>query len=133
MIKIKTILKESTVHKGGIGLFACEHVRKGEIVIVPSTPGLDIELEKETFGKLTKEESEFILHYGFVNKFNGKFHLNFDNVRFINHSKDGNLSLDKKTQSLSAVKDIEPGEELTEDYLEFEKNEDFLNRNVTTR
>lgn len=121
MIKTKTALKESLIHKGGIGLFAVEPIKKGEVVIVPSTLGLDVELEEKDFIKLPKEEQEVILHYGFRSKFNNKFHLNFDNARFINHSKDGNLRLDKKTQSLFAIKDIEAGEELTQNYSEFEE------------
>ncbi len=128
MIKVKTILKESLIHPDGIGLFAMEPIKKGEVVIVPSTPGLDVELEKEEFDKLPKQEQEVILHYGFRNKFNNKFHLNFDNARFINHSKSGNLKLDEATKSLFAIRDINIGEELTQDYSEFEElREDLKN------
>lgn len=119
MIKVKTILKESLIHKGGIGLFIVEPIKKGEIIVVPSTSGLDIELEEKDFVRLPKKEQEVILHYGFRNKFNNKFHLNFDDARFINHSKEGNLKLDEKTHNLFAIRDIEAGEELTQDYSEF--------------
>lgn len=129
MIKVKTILKESLIHKGGIGLFAIEPIKKGQVVIVPSMAGLDIELEEEGFNKLPKEEQEVILHYGFKNKFNGKYHLNFDNARFINHSKEGNLKLNEETQSLFATRDIEVGEELTQDYSEFEELREELQKN----
>lgn len=121
MIKTKTILKESLIHRGGIGLFTTERIKKGEVVIVPSTKGLDIELEEKDFVKLPKEEQEVILHYGFRNKFNNRFHLNFDNARFMNHSENGNLKLDEKTQCLFATRDIELGEELSQNYSEFEE------------
>lgn len=120
MIKIKTTLKESLVHKGGIGLFTLEPVKKGEVVITPSTPGLDLELSKEDFETLPEEEKSVILNYGFLNKFNNTYHLNFDNARFINHSTEGNIKLNESDLSLYATRDIAVGEELVQDYSEFE-------------
>jgi SET domain-containing protein len=127
MIKVKTNLKEGSIDKSGIGLFTAEFIKNGKVVIVPSTFGLDIELDEKDLDKLHKEEKEVILHYGFKNKFNNKFHLNFGNERFINHSKNGNLKLDEETQGLFATRDIEAGEELTQDYSEFEKLREVLN------
>ncbi len=120
MIIIKTKLKESLIHPDGIGLFTDVFVNKGQVVILPSSVGLDIELDKTKFNQLRKEEQDFISHYGFLNKFNNKYHLNFDNARFINHSIDSNLTLDVSTSCLGAKRNIEIGEELTQDYSEFE-------------
>ena len=118
MLVIQAQVKESETH--GLGLFAEEAIEKGQLVIKPSTAGLDIELDNAEFEKLSKHEQDFISHYGFHNKHTGKHHLTFDNTRFINHSEKGNISLDRDTGNVYAKRNIGAGEELTQDYSEFE-------------
>jgi SET domain-containing protein len=118
MLVIKVKVKPSNAHE--LGLFADEPLKTGQVVVEPSTLGLDIELNDDDFNKLSKHEQDFISHYGFLNKFTKKHHLTFDNTRFINHSKNGNITADKDTGRLYTKRDIEVGEELTQDYAEFE-------------
>lgn len=60
------------------------------------------------------------------------YRCGFDNTNFINHSKDGNVTQDEnyKDMYLIAKRDIDKGEELTQNYLEFESEEDLLNRGI---
>jgi len=50
--------------------------------------------------------------------------LSFDNVRFINHSFEGNIIVDKTINDIEypliASKDIKKGEEITQNYFEFD-------------
>jgi SET domain-containing protein len=120
MLVIKTEIKPSRTH--GLGLFALEAVEEGGVVMEPSTPGLDIELEESEFKKLPKLEQDFILHYGFVNRHTGKYHLTYDNTRFINHNpKNPNLIYHESTGRLLATQKILAGDELTQDYGDFEE------------
>lgn len=118
MLIIDAEVKESWSH--GLGLFTRVDLRKGDVVVKPSSPGLDIELTEEQFAKLDEREKQFILHYGFINKRTGLYHLTFDNTRYINHAIEPNMVLDPNTEFLVAKRDIKAGEELTQDYSDFE-------------
>jgi len=117
MIKINTEVGQSEIH--GLGLFTLEDIEEGALVWEP-TIGLDIKLGEEEFEKLKKEEKEFFLHYGYKDKDDGQYYLNFDHSRFINHDEDGNLSVGEGGSNLIAKRKINVGEELTENYSEFE-------------
>lgn len=54
---------------------------------------------------------------------NNKWHLAFDDIRFCNHSKNGNVTISKNDTKyqLIAKRNINQGEEITQDYKEFEK------------
>ena len=122
MLLIKATAKTSSIH--GLGLFADQNIAKGT-KIWQFSPGLDLEIEPSDFEKLTQSEKEFINFYGFRSKKTDKYHLSFDNVRFINHSKEGNITIDQTTHDveypLTANRDIKAGEELTQNYFEFDE------------
>ena len=61
------------------------------------------------------------------------WHVDFDMSKFINHSFQANISQDatKTDAYLIAVRDIKKGEELTQNYLEFETESDLLERGIT--
>lgn len=56
----------------------------------------------------------------------------FDVSKFINHSDDATVTQDEGYEDayLVATRDIEPGEELTQNYLEFETAEDLVRRGI---
>lgn len=121
MFKIKTKIKKSSIHD--MGLFADENISAGqEIYIIEES--LDLLVPTNKFDILPKESREFISHYGYLDKNKNMYHLSYDNIRFCNHSKDANLTLKDKT--LISKRDIENGEELTQDYREFETLRDEL-------
>jgi uncharacterized protein len=123
MLLIKAVVKTSSIH--GLGLFADEAIPKGTRVWEFS-PLLDRELDAGTFSTLSEAEKAYILFYGFLSKKSGNYHLSFDNVKFINHAVPGNVATDTSDTKaieypLVAVRDIGIGEEILQNYKEFEE------------
>ena len=126
MLLIRTVVKPSSIH--GLGLFAAEDIPKGA-AIWRFSPGLDMEIAATDFDKLTPYEQDVILFYGFHSTKTGKYHLSFDDVRFINHAEQGNVTVDVARASaeddieymLIAAQDIAAGDELTQNYYEFDE------------
>lgn len=109
----KTHLGASSVQ--GIGLFADEPVPRGTVVYTHS-PQFQHVLTQEELDALPKNEQQTFEHYGY--KRNGKWYLDFDDIRFLNHSDTPNLKL--TGEGIIAVRDIAVGEELTQNYRDFE-------------
>ena len=106
MLRVKTRLAPSPIH--GIGLFAVNKILKGTLVW-EWDKDLDIKIRDDW----SKENHEsFFETYGWRDGF-WRF-VCFDNARFINHSSNPNL--DGPPDESYAIRDIEAGEELTEDY-----------------
>jgi len=115
MFHVKIKLKKSRIH--GIGLFAAQSIKKGQ-KIYTHNDRLDLFVSEEEFSSLEEDEKTTIKHYGYFDKNKNKWHLAFDDIRFCNHSFHGNINLEGK--NLIAKKDIKKGEELTQNYIEFE-------------
>lgn len=130
MIHIKYKLDPSEKH--GIGLFADEDIPKGKLIYT-SSPLLDVNITQEQFDSLDEKEKKEIVWWGFLDKSTGKWHVDFDVSHFINHSYNGTVSQDPSHEDtfLVAVRDIKAGEELTQNYLEFETEEDLRKRGIT--
>lgn len=109
----KTYLDKSEIR--GIGLFAGEHISKGTIVYQHSI-NLQHRLKQEELDKLSEDERKTFEHYGY--KHDGVWHLDFDDIRFLNHSDTPNLGL--TSVGITALIDIIKGEELTQNYKDFE-------------
>ncbi len=62
------------------------------------------------------------------------WHVDFDVSKFINHAVDATVSQDDTHEDafLVATRDIATGEELTQNYLEFESKEDLRRRGIVT-
>ncbi len=115
MFHVKTKLKESKIH--GIGLFAEQDIPKGTL-IYSRNENLDINIPNSELSKLSKNEADTIKHYGYFDQKSKKWHLSFDDIRFCNHKKESNI--ENKHGKLYARKNISKGEELTDNYTEFE-------------
>lgn len=113
MLRAPTFLAQSQIPGAGLGLFAAEPIRAGETIwqfdkgadriICDVPPGIP---------------TEFVQCYGFA--FSPlTFLLCVDDARFINHSCDPNGKSDGPGLTVAA-RDIAAGEEITEDYREFE-------------
>ncbi len=126
MLLIKATAQSSSIH--GLGLFADQDIPKGT-QIWKFSPGLDLEINPSDFDGLSQYEKDFINFYGFKSKKTDNYHLSFDNVRFINHSKEGNITIDQTVDDIEyplvASKDIKQGEEITQDYFEFDEDHEF--------
>jgi len=120
MLSIQTVLQPSQIH--GIGLFAAEFIPKGRLV-AKYTPGLDITVQLEELDPELSPYSEimrtFLRKYSYWDDYKKLYIVSVDNSRFINHSRTPNLHSPNHPDEfdcLYAIRDIEPGEELTEDY-----------------
>lgn len=129
MIYIKYKLNKSKLHE--IGLFTAEDLKKGQLVYTAS-PLLDVNITREQFNSLNEREKKEIRYWGFWDEPNNVWHVDFDNTKFINHSFEPTLTQDPnyKDAHLIATRDIKKGEELTQNYLEFETEEDLKGRGV---
>lgn len=129
MIHIKYALKTSDLH--GIGLFTDEPLKKGQLVYTAS-PDLDLNITQEQFDSLDQKEKDEILWWGFFDEPSQKWHVDFDVSKFINHAKDATVTQDDSHDDayLVAARDIAVGEEITQNYLEFESPEDLQRRGI---
>lgn len=129
MMHIKYKLDKSTSH--GIGLFADEDITEGQVIYTAS-PVLDVDISKEEFEKLSESEKKEIKYWGFFDTENDVWHVDFDVSKFINHSSNPTITQDEsyKEAYLIALRDIQKGEELTQNYLEFESEDDLRERGI---
>ncbi|MEN9604962.1 MAG: hypothetical protein RJB39_647 [Candidatus Parcubacteria bacterium] len=129
MIHIKYKLDKSSHH--GIGLFADEDISKGKLIYT-SSPLLDVNLTQDQFDSLSEKEKQEVQWWGFFDVPTQKWHVDFDVSHFINHSNNANITQDQSHADayLVALKDIKAGEELTQNYLEFESKEDLKRRGI---
>lgn len=129
MIHITYKLKESGLH--GIGLFTDQDISAGDLIYTAS-PLLDLNITQKQFDTLSKKEKSEILWWGFFDEPSQMWHVDFDVSKFINHSYNANLTQDDNHDEayLVATKDIKNGEELTQNYLEFESQEDLNQRMI---
>lgn len=131
MIHIKYKLDKSKLH--GVGLFTEENLKKGHVVYTAS-PLLDVNITQKQFESLDEKEKREIRYWGFWDDPNNVWHVDFDNSKFINHSFNPTLTQDPKHKDayLVAARDVKAGEELTQNYLEFESKEDLQKRGIKT-
>lgn len=115
MFKVKIKIKQSSIHN--LGIFADEDIMKGREVYIIE-PNLDLYLTEEEFKMIPIESQDYIKHFGYLDKNLNIYHLSYDDIRFCNHSAKSNIELKKNT--LIAKRNIQKGEELTQDYNEFE-------------
>lgn len=116
MIHIAYKIKPSGTH--GIGLFADQNIKSGELIYTPSSL-LDVDITQQEFDNLTQSEQCEVKYYGYYNKKTNKWHVAFDAIRILNH---GTVEVANVTQDedmvMTALRDIQSGEELFQDYIE---------------
>ena len=122
LVKIET--KESIID--GKGVFALENIRKG-VVVWKFDPNHDKTLTSVQFDEADKAVKEELRRVAYLSKNTGRWVYPPENdpARFTNHSKENNLSvlLDESISEepiFIANRDITAGEELTNDYTEFD-------------
>jgi len=115
MLKIKTYLEKSKlIPEAGIGLFADEDIKEGQI-IWSKDEELDITFTEENFQLLDESQKEFFKKYCY--KENGEYIFCIDNGRFLNHSEEINNTLEIYQKSI-AKRNITKGEEIICNYKE---------------
>ena len=111
-----------------MGLFADQFIAKGTPVW-KFEKGFDIELSLEAFEKLSKPAQLQALNYCYFNKEKGCYVICGDDARFFNHADLPNCSSSPSDEAIDvALRDIEPGEELTQNYKVFDGDKHHLNQ-----
>ncbi len=105
----------------GFGVFATRFIPMGTLTW--ALDDLDQILEPEAVYALDEDRKKLILKYSFRNQY-GQFILCWDNGRFINHSFHANC-VGTAYEIEIAVRDIYPGEQLTNDYGSLNMDEQF--------
>ena len=122
LVKIET--KESVID--GKGVFALEDIRKGDAVW-RFDPNHDEAISRAQFDEADQAVKEVLRRVAYLSKNTGRWVYPPENdpARYTNHSKENNLSV-LSDESISeepifiANRDIAAGEELTNDYTEFD-------------
>lgn len=113
----------------GYGVVATERIPKGTITWVLDK--LDREFSGLELMEFDEIYQQLLSKYCFRNGA-GKFVLCWDNARFVNHSFRSN-SLSTAYDFELAIRDIEPGEELTDDYGYLNLSEPFRGKDEGSR
>jgi SET domain-containing protein len=117
MLEIPVTVERSPIH--GLGVFATRRIERGT-VIWRFTPGFDLDVDAVLLDALPPWQRERLLHYGYIDARLKRYILCCDDARFINHDDRPNLAPDFARGEPHgvdvALRDIEPGEELTLDY-----------------
>jgi len=118
MLLVRTRIGPSSI--AGIGLFAVED-------IAATTPvwklqeGFDVRLTQKDFLKLSMPAQEQVLNYCYFNERTQTYVVCGDDARFFNHSDAPNVSSSSEEDAVDcALRDIAAGEELTQDYHNFD-------------
>ena len=123
MLYVKTEIRPSPIH--GVGLFAAQAIPKGAL-IWKFDSGFDILVSKEKYSSLSEIGKDFLDHYGYWSKEMDAYICTGDNHRFTNHSENpyvGTVNAGPGDDGQDvALRDIEPGEEITVDYRVFGEN-----------
>ena len=125
MLKVKTYLDRSGIH--GIGLFAGEKIKANQHVWA-FHPMVDLVLEPSQWLTMEKEvaETSFAQVRQLAYKEDGLVYLCIDNAQFMNHCADNhNIANLEEGNSMVALRDINEGDELLCNYLEFCDHDDW--------
>lgn len=121
MLLVKTKIKESQIH--GVGLFADQYIPKGT-EIWRFTPGFDQKFTREQILSFPDLLQIYICTYCWRSKKSKLYCFSADNGKYFNHSLSPNVLSEYRDDEdeviTIAVKDIEEGEEILDDYNSFE-------------
>lgn len=119
MLIVETILKPDRF--GGIGLFSANLLPKGALIWIHN-PIVDIAVTPEQYETLPPTFQALLNKHAYPRDLDvddGVLEYNADNARFMNHSSQPNTYQDDHCRIFTA-RDVQPGEELTCDYLSFD-------------
>lgn len=124
MLHIKTKIQPSGIH--GIGLFADQFIPKGTM-IWKFTPGFDMKLTREQILDFPELLQIYIYKYSWKSKKSKLYCFSSDNGKYFNHSDNPNCLSEYKDGEdeviTTSIKDIQIGEEITDNYSSFEDEE----------
>lgn len=113
---------------------ADEDIPEGTVIWEPDEQESQ-EISQNEFGQKTDKDKKEILYFGYRSKNTGNYYLSKGDIHFINHSEDGNatekIMPNRSEGVMFAKRDIKKGEEITQDYREFESEEDTKKRGIS--
>ncbi len=115
MLLINASVGRSRIH--GKGLIARELIPAGTLVWVLKK-GFDVELTKGQFEELSPSAREQVAPYVYTDVATGNYILCSDDAKYMNHSDAPNTRTEG--QQTVAIADIQPGQEITCNYFEFD-------------
>jgi len=124
MLLVKTKIGPSTIPNGGIGLFADQFIPKGTIVW-QFVAGKDKAYTKEEVEQLPEplRSQVLSLFHSYISKQTGRYICESGDGVYFNHSDAPNIFTEYRDgveEDVNiAARDIQPGEELTQDYRAF--------------
>jgi hypothetical protein len=122
MMLVRTYVAQSAVE--GVGVFAAEPIRKGQIVW-RFDPKFDRLIPVEEYRSAPPHLRDFLDRYAYPSADHPDFLIyEVDNGRFMNHSDKPNTDFSRP--EAIAIRDIEKGEELTCNYAEFYADYELL-------
>lgn len=123
MLYVKTKIEPSKIH--GTGVFADQFIPKGTVVW-KFTPGFDQKFTKEQILNFPELLQRYMYKYSWKGEKSKLYCLSADNGKYFNHSSTPNVIsnyVDSEEEVITtAVRDIEIGEELTDNYSSFESD-----------
>ena len=119
MVLVDTEVRPSTIH--GLGLFTVEAIKAGTPVW-RHADGCEFHIARHVVEKLPEPGRSNVKHFAYL--FEDQYVVSGDNTRYINHSTEPNVGAGGKIDEFVALRDIEAGEELLEDYRTFDWNFD---------
>lgn len=115
MILKKTYVALSQIPGAGLGFFAGEDIRAGEVIWECSDYSL-IMWTPEEWEALREEFRKCVEVYVYHHEWDGNYKLVVDDSRFLNHSYTPNT---EGSEDVHAIVDIPKGTEILTDYREF--------------
>lgn len=126
MYKVEVEVRKSDID--GRGVFALADISEGEIVW-QYTEGHDKKMTKQDFEALSSQEKEALQRVAYLSEHSSMWVIppEDDPACFTNHSKSANTKSIFKPETSDepvfiASRDIKSGEEITDNYLEFDSN-----------
>ena len=116
MFKYRTEVKVATNHNMGLGLFTTEFIPK-DSVVWEFVEGVDIKVSINRVEQMSQAQQEYFEKYAWIE--GDYYYSSCDLTNFINHSYTPNLKI--IDEIIIALEDIKPGEELFENYVEFDE------------
>lgn len=127
MMLVPTYVDKSLIH--GLGMFTTNAIKKGE-VIWRFIPGFDQRFTAAEYAALPELARNYLDTYAWTSKKSGLLVMSMDNDKFVNHSDTPNTLSEYRDDEAEvitvALRDIEAGEELTDNYRSFEASENLF-------
>jgi hypothetical protein len=115
MLRVKAYIAPSGIH--GTGLFAGEAIPKGTVLWGFDSP-IDQRFTPADVKPMSPAMKTFLARYAYCER--GTLVLCGDHARFMNHSPEPNCGNDPERRYTLALRDIQEGEELTDNYATME-------------